>query len=244
MLGAANIVAGLLAVLGVLAGIAGIGFYLAQRKRARARPVQRRLPRQWPLNPRPLANTAERRVWHWLRQVFPDHHVMIKLPVTRFTTPREHGAAGEWFEMLSGAYCTYTICNGQGQVVGCIDLLGPQGLSRGNRQLKQTLLAQCGIGYWVLVPDSLPAADALRADFLGSYAPDSRPTPPTEQDRLEEAALQLHQALDRNRSSRHRMAFPPHADDDTFAAGEQTPWPQPDSFLGSLDSRRAPLEKS
>ncbi|MFT4195162.1 DUF2726 domain-containing protein [Ottowia sp.] len=233
-------------MLGLLTGIAGISLYLVQRKRAGERSaVQRRLPLQWPLNPRPLANTAERRVWHWLRQVFPDHHVMIKLPVTRFTTPREHGAATEWFDLLSGAYCTYTVCNGQGQVVGCIDLLGPQGLSRGNRQLKQTLLAQCGIGYWVLVPDSLPAADALRADFLGSYAPDSRPAPPTEQDRLEEAALQLHQALDRNRSFRQRMAVrPSHADDgDSLAAGEQTPWPQADSFLGSLDSRRTPLEK-
>lgn len=244
MLGATHIVAILLAALGLLAGIAGVSLYLVQRSRTQARsPARRRLPQQWPLNPRPLANTAERRVWHWLEQVFPGHHIMVKIPVTRFTSPREPGIAHEWFGMLSGAYCTFTICDAQAVVIGCVDVLGPRGLSRGNRQLKQTLLAQCGIGYWVLVPDSLPAPDALRTDFLGSYAGDSRPPHPTEQDRLEEAAMQLHEALDRNRSHRQRQVLGAAGDEDALASAEHTPWPQPDSFLGSLDSRRAPLSK-
>jgi hypothetical protein len=235
---ATPIVVLLLAALGLLAGIAGVAAYAVRRSRASSHPkAHRRLPQQWPLNPRPLANSAERRVWQWLQQVFAQHHVMVKLPLTRFTTPREQGAASDWFEVLSGAYCTYTVCDDRGVVVGCIDLLGPRGLSRGNRQLKQTLLSQCGIGYWVLVPDSLPSAEMLRADFLGAYAQDSRPPAPIEQERLEEAALQLHEALDRNRSSRPVFSANVPEDD----AADQTPWPQPDSFLVGLDSRHAPL---
>ena len=142
--------------------------------------------------------------------------------------------------MLSGAYCTYTICNGQGQVVGCIDLLGPQGLSRGNRQLKQTLLSQCGIGYWVISAESLPDPDRLRADFLGTPAPDSLP-PQSEQARLEAVRHQLHESLDRKRSRRHNHVL--EAVDQAEKDSEITPWPQADSFLGTLDSRRSELEK-
>ena len=228
MLGAANIVAGLLAVLGVLAGIAGIGFYLAQRKRARARPVQRRLPRQWPLNPRPLANTAERRVWHWLRQVFPDHQVLPKLPLTRFTMPRDPNQGSEWFDLLSSAYCSFTLCDDQARVIGCVDVSGTRSITRDNRQLKHTLLNQCGIAYWVLAPDALPEPHAIRADFLGNGGEDSRAMA-TDQAHLDSVRAQLHEALDRNREQR-RSHF---AELDS----NLTPWPQPDSFLGSLEPR-------
>ena len=54
-------------------------------RQARAR---RRIPKQWPLDTRAIANTEELQVWHWLSRAFYDHHVMIKLPVTRFTLPR------------------------------------------------------------------------------------------------------------------------------------------------------------
>ena len=251
MSGAASIVAALLAGLGLLAAVSAITLYLVQRQRGRKRSSQlRRLPQQWPLIPRPLANTAEREVWAWLRTVFPDHQVMLKIPVTRFTMPREHGAANDWFEVLSGAYCTYAICCKRGVVVGCIDLVGPRGLSRGNRQLKQTLLAQCGIGYWVVTRDMLPAAEALRADFLGTspsdtVPPDTVPPEASRQVQLDEVRNQLHQALDRNRNERHQHAMAGVRDtgaDELNAQGYQTPWPQDDSFLASLDSRRALLD--
>ena len=58
--------------------------------------------------------------------------------------------------------------------------------------------------------------------------------------------LQLHEALDRSRNDRLRRAFPSAigTDDETPSGDDHTPWPQPDSFLGSLDSRRTPLEKN
>ena len=52
-----------------------------ESRKARAR---RRIPKQWPLDTRVIANSEELQVWHWLSRAFYDHHVMIKLPVTRF----------------------------------------------------------------------------------------------------------------------------------------------------------------
>lgn len=232
----------ILAVAGLFTGYLGLSSFMP---RGRAAPAakpngKRRLPQQWPLIPRPLANSAERRVWHWLRKVFPAHHIMVKLPLTRFTMPRQTGEATEWFDLLSRAYCSFTLCDSTGQVIGCVDVLGPRGLSRSNRQLKQTLLAQCGIGYWVLSPESLPQADALRAEFLGASALDSHPPRPSQRAELESVRHQLHEVLDRNRRFRHHRARDGHGDD-ALQDGEVTPWPQADSFLGTLDSRRAPL---
>lgn len=236
--GASAIAVGLLVIVGVLAA----ALYWVQRSQGgqQRRPAgKRKLPQQWPVVPRPLANSVERHVWLWLREVFADHHVMVKLPLTRFTMPRDKVEAAEWFDLLSGAYCAFTVCNNAGHVVGCVDIMGPRQLSRGNRQLKQTLLAQCGIAYWVLSPESLPEPHALRAEFLG--ASDSLPPQrPSEHARLEEARTQLHEALDRNRNYRHQRMMS-GADHDT-ADAQVTPWPQADSFLGTLDdSRRAPL---
>lgn len=243
--GSSAAVATALATVLLAAALAGLVLYLV---RGRA-PVpaksggKRRLPTQWPLNPRPLANTHERHVWQWLQTVFPEHHVMIKLPVTRFTMPRQPGEGSEWFNVLSGAYCSFTLCDQQGRVIGCVDVLGPRGLSRGNRQLKQTLLAQCGIGYWVLSAESLPHPQALRAEFLGSAAIDSRPPRHSQRAELETARHQLHEALGRNRSHRHHRSRETPADEAGHDAHAAT-WQQADSFLGSLDSRRAPLEPS
>ncbi len=235
------IVATVVGAVALVAATVGMVIYLSHVNAASAPPRgRRRLPRQWPINPRPLTNSRERHVWHWLRTVFHDHHIMVKLPLTRFTTPRQPVEARDWFDVLSGAYCSFTICDAQGQVVGCVDVLGPQGLSRGNRQLKQTLLSQCGIGYWVLSAESLPPADALRAEFLGVWPPDLPPYP-NQANELETVRHQLHEMLDRNRHHRHQQIL--GATGDEPSNGGITSWQQADSFLGALDSRGTPLTK-
>jgi hypothetical protein len=35
------------------------------------------IPDVWPFDPRRIASSDERRVWAWLRQTFPDHHVLL-----------------------------------------------------------------------------------------------------------------------------------------------------------------------
>jgi len=258
MPGAANLVALLIAALGLLAGASGfVLFYLARQ--GGKRKTQRQLPRQWPLSPRQLANSAERQIWHWLQQVFPEHQVMIKLPITRFTAPNKASEASDWFTLLNSAYCTFTLCDMQGLVIGCVDLLGPHGQPQSSRQIKETLLAQCGIGYRTMSAQALPSVSALRADFLGSNNANNdeseleqRPhtAPPTI---FEEATLQLHETLERHRRDRQSGYAPlGGANDSVFVPLEsqqsgnnypaaRTYRPQPDSFLASLDSRRALL---
>ncbi len=170
-----------------------------------------------------MANSEERKVWRWLERVFFDHHVMIKVPVTRFTLPRTKENSAHWYQLLSGVYCTFTVCGADGRVVGCVDVPGANGISRGNMQLKLTLLSQCGIAYCVVEPDSLPTLEEIRADFLGSNAavPNRR--------EMEDAAIatarqRLRSAVDRQR---HRRAG---ADSLAPASGPSSKF-GPDSFL-------------
>ena len=116
-------------------------------------------------------------------------------------------------------------------MIGCVDVLGPRGLSRSNKQLKHTLLGQCGIGYWVMAADSFPRPELLRGEFLG--AGDARLPERSQPADLNSVRNHLHQALDRGREQRSQFGG--------LHESEATPWPQPDSFLGSLDSRRAAL---
>lgn len=143
--------------------------------RGRADKMRRCIPKRWPLNPRLLASTEERKVWHWLNQTFADHHIMMKLPVTRFTLPRSKEQGPHWYQMLSGVYCTLTVCTPDCRVIGCVDVPRNNRISRSNRQLKQTLLSQCGIAYWVISSTHLPTAQEIRSEFLGEAA---TPPPP------------------------------------------------------------------
>jgi hypothetical protein len=237
----------IVALLVVLALLVGVSFYLGRRRGVRARAKARRLPGKWPLMGRRLLNSNEARIWGWLQGVFPDYHIMVKLPVTRFTAQRQRGAASEWFQMLNGVYCTFTICDTLGQAIGCVDVPGAQGIPERNRQIKQTLLAQCGMTYLALSSGKeLPESAALRARFLDAYwGADAQP-PENAQDysdsvqgRFQETAMQLHMALDRNRRS-IRTTRPGLLDD--FVATREA-WGQPDSFLGKLDSRGRLIEE-
>lgn len=154
---------------GALSGI-GLGaglFYWRQKLSVRE---QRRIPREWPLKLRLLVNSRERKVWLWLTKVMFDHQILIKLPVTRFTTPAVQTDANHWYKILNGLYCSFTVCDAEGRVIGCVDVPGPQGLSMSNQTLKHTLLAQCGVRYWVVDPDNLPHLTQIRTAFLGEHA--------------------------------------------------------------------------
>ena len=122
---------GLLALVCLCAGILGNRWWTHRAAKAR-----RRIPKHWPLEPRAMANSQERKVWRWLVRVFFDQHVMVKVPLTRFTLPRSKENSEHWYQLLSGVYCTFTVCGADGQVVGCVDVPGAQGISRGNMQLK------------------------------------------------------------------------------------------------------------
>lgn len=242
--------AGVTAVAGILAGVLVHLWWTKKQVRER-----RRIPKQWPLNPRVVANSEERRVWRWLSRAFFDYHVMIKLPVTRFTLPRskEHGM--HWYHLLSGVYCTFTVCSADGHVIGCVDVPGRNGISRNSRQLKQTLLSQCGIAYWIVSSSNLPTVTDIRTEFLGEHASMTR-NRERDEALMTAARVNLQAALERQRHSRHGDLNPqenrrgrrdrvtdagPSTSGDSGSSQFNTHFYENNSFLMPLDSRKGEL---
>ena len=135
---------------------------------ARVARQKRRIPAKWHLQARPLLLEAEQDVWHWLQRAFFDHHVLVKVPVIRFVSPRTELEGQRSFELLKSVYCTFTVCAADGTVIGCLDVPGPQGLRASNRDLKRKLFEECGIAYAVVRDSNLPSLEDVRAAFLGA----------------------------------------------------------------------------
>lgn len=248
-----------LAVLTVVASLAaGAALYALWLGRATRKRMA--IPKEWPLSPRVLANTDERRIWDWLCKVFYNHHVMIKIPVTRFTLPRQPKEGQHLYNLLAGVYCTLTVCGSDGRVIGCVDVMGRNGISRSNARLKRTLLSQCGMNYLVIEPGDLPAAAKIRTLFLGekaglNYAHDNE----RDEAMIAIARIKLSSALERQRrtrsSDRERARGNSSSSPDSVFSGESgfssastfgastefgNEW-QKNSFLAPLDSRRGAL---
>ncbi len=221
-------------------------FYLRKNRLA----IQRKqLPKHWPLQSRVIVNTEECRVWGWLAKVFYDYHVMIKTPVTRFTLPRSAASGEHWYELLSGVYCTFTICAGDGRVVGCVDVPRKGGISRSNRQLKQSLLAECGMAYCVVNSDSFPTMEEIRTEFLGEphlTAQDAKNNAHS----VNAVRDKLRQSIERQRHNRfsefgalmpdHRQESVDEAKSTSFESDfGMDAWQTNNSFIAPLDSRIA-----
>jgi hypothetical protein len=222
-----------------LAGLAA--YWWGQRS---VRPPRLQLPKEWPLLPRLLVNSKERKIWMWLAKVMYDQQIMIKLPVTRFTIPSERDEAEHWYNLLNRVYCTFTICDLDGRVVGCVDVPGTTGLSMSNQTLKYGLLSQCGIPYWVVEPDNLPHMTQIRTAFLGEKA--ARVNVQEQMDsRLKDVANQLQSAVLRQRTVKEKgtASQRPHAFDtgNSSSGGPLSEGWEQNSFMAPLDSRRGEL---
>lgn len=244
----------------VFSAVAGAALYALWVKRASHK--SKLIPKEWPLNQRLLANTEERRVWSWMCKVFYDHHIMVKIPITRFTLPRQPEEGQHWYNLLGSVYCTLTICGSDGRVIGCVDVLGRKGLSRSNQRLKRSLLAQCGMAYLVIEPGTLLVTAQIRSLFLGeeaalSYARDSD----NDETIIAAARHKLSSVLDRQRRSRScipkrtssNVSSSPesrfsdessYGSDSTFGTSTEfsSEW-QKNSFMAPLDSRRDDLHR-
>jgi hypothetical protein len=226
----------------------GLGVFGHAWWRQKKELAKRRIPRKWPLSVRPMVNSRERRAWRWLVRAFLDHHVMIKLPVTRFTMPQVREQGQHWFQILSGVYCTFTVCNAEGSVIGCVDVPGPLGFSLSNQTLKHPLLSQCNIRYWVVDPDKLPSTTEIRAAFLGEQAvlKEELDRVRTEAQFIEtrdnlKAALLRKRHVQSSDFARLEAALStePHSHD-AYESQLSTSW-QHNSFVTPLDSRRSEL---
>lgn len=166
---------GLNVALGLLLGAWLYAWWLRRKTHVELRSVGK-----WPLGPRGLVTTHEHEVWTWLRHTFHEHVVLVKVPVQRFTTPLDrengrHGSRGraqseQLLALLSGIYTTFTVSTTDGKVVGCVDVPGKRGLSQDDFEVKEALLADCGIAYTVVRGVQLPTSVAMRAAFLGESA--------------------------------------------------------------------------
>lgn len=205
---------------------------------------RRRIPKHWPLTARPLANTEETRVWHWLARTFYDHHVMVKLPVTRFTLPRDPDQGKAWYTLLGSVYCTFTICRSDGRVIGCVDVPGRGGISRTVRQIKHSLLTQCGLPYWIVRADSLPTVAEIRGEFLGETPLAQSMREREMEERAMAAQNNLRTAIDRQRKNRQSdftplSTWPPSTVEPR--SDFHSNWGGENSFLQPLDSRKGEL---
>ncbi|HMN20801.1 MAG TPA: hypothetical protein PKA16_05355 [Ottowia sp.] len=217
----------------LLAAIALGAWWLATAERRKRR--DKRLPQHLPIRSRPVLSRSERQVWLWLREAFPKHHVMVKMPLTRFTMPRKPEDAKTWFPRLGTLYCTFTLCDELGRVIGCVDVMGERRLPRGNRQLKQLLMSQCHISYWALTPDTLPDPWTIRAEFLGITAAELPLGPTSDWAELQTARQQLEEVLDRNRSFRRSRQADLEPSGDEIDPQRLSTWGQPDSLPMPLE---------
>jgi Protein of unknown function (DUF2726) len=153
----------------VLAGLGlGAGALLLWQRHVSSQAL--RLPYKWPLRSRVMLTTEEAQAFEWLRGIFPDHFVMCKLPVLRFTVPvkkEQKSMARRWQELLHGVYCTFTVCTKDGAVIGCVDVHGKRGLTTISRELKERLLEDCAVAYITVRSAALPNAGVVRSAFLG-----------------------------------------------------------------------------
>ncbi|MGV3493981.1 MAG: hypothetical protein ACO1OY_08945 [Ramlibacter sp.] len=225
------------------------GFFACSWKAKRAARARRRMPKHWPLDARRIVNSQEHRVWLWLRQAFEGHHVMIKMPVTRFTLPRGGENSAYLYQLLGGVYCTFTISRDDGRIVGCVDVPGLQGISRTNRQIKLALLSQSGIAYRVLKAGDLPPAAEIRIDFLGDEA-FAHMQKKRERAAILQAQQKLRDAVERRRHGPGRRLAGDHGDvgaESDFSVSVLDSqvgayaWEQANSFIAPLDSRPAGL---
>lgn len=210
----------------------------------------RRLPERWLLAPRLLANNRERKVWRWFLRAFYDHHVMVKVAVTRFTIPRRREDAQRLHELLNTVYCIFTVCSPGGQVLGCVDVPGSQGLSKANRHLKRSLLTRCGLACWMIEPEQMPTVTDIRTAFLGQAAVAAAEVQAQEAAAMVEARRSLRAAVERQRLSRLSEYSPSAPGVGPMTAPPETPHngrisfaPQENSFLTPLDSRKVPLNR-
>lgn len=148
--------------------VLGVGLLIFWQQRTVKQAL--RLPHKWPLRSRALLASEEVPAFVWLKGIFPDHFVMCKVPVLRFTVPvkrEKQRLARRWQELLHGVYCTFTVCTKDGTVIGCVDVHGRRGLTNTSRDLKERLLEDCAVTYFAVRPNKWPNAGVVRAAFLG-----------------------------------------------------------------------------
>jgi hypothetical protein len=129
----------------------------------RKRPSQPEpLPTQWRLAPRAVFSTDERKVYRLLREAFPHHIVLAKLPLLRFCQPTDPEEVRYWFELLGSIHVTFAVCSANGRVLAAVDLEFDRSGKRRPQQIKQAVLAASRVRYLRCPVDQMPSIPDLQ----------------------------------------------------------------------------------
>ncbi|MDO9315781.1 MAG: DUF2726 domain-containing protein [Burkholderiaceae bacterium] len=144
-------------------GVAGavLGGLVAWAWRSPRDPVQP-LPTSWAISPRPVFNASERRLYRQLKDAFPQHVVMPKLPLVRLCQPDDRNQVDYWYDLLGSTHATFTICSSNGKALLAIDLESRRARPKRNLEIKEAVLNACQIKYFSLAADGMPTIAALR----------------------------------------------------------------------------------
>jgi len=137
--------------------------------RGRAQP----LPNLWAISPRPVFNANERRLYRQLREAFPQHVVMPKLPLVRLCQPDVQEQVQYWYGLLGSTHATFTVCSSSGKALLAIDLESRRSRSKRNLEIKEAVLKACQIKYFSIAANGMPTVAALQLllPHTGSEAP-------------------------------------------------------------------------
>ena len=142
------------------------------------------LPKKWAVSARPALGARERRLYHRLRSAFPQHLILPKLALVRFCQPADALKVRYWYSLLGSSHVAFAVCNSEGVVVLAIDLDGDRPRSRRSLQVRQCVLAACGIKHLRVNPRQLPEVSELRSvlpsDAIANAAqafPEPHPSP-------------------------------------------------------------------
>jgi hypothetical protein len=149
----------LLAGLSMVCLLSALGLWWWRRQY----PKKQALPDEWELNPRPVFNSDERRVYRHLRDALPQHIVLSKLPLVRFSQAADPKQVRYWYELLGGSNVAFAVCSTNGRVLLAIDIEGEGMTSRRSMQIKHAALAACKVRYLRCSADRLPSVPELRS---------------------------------------------------------------------------------
>ena len=222
----------LLASLSAILLIAATALWWRSRGRRQPQP----LPTEWALNPRPVFNTDERRVYRQLREALPHHIVLSKLPLVRFCQPNDPAETRYWYQLLGSINVTFAICSANGRVLAAIDLDADRNPSRRAIQTKQAVLGACRIRYLRCPVDHLPSIPELQLLVPQSS---SQPRGPHAAPTMAQARDSLSHAVAGRRRERNALWQDSSFFHDSFF-GTDTRNDMPGSDFGALRSTPPP----
>ena len=117
-------------------------------------------------------------MYRLLREALPNHAILAKLPLVRFSQPNDPNEVRYWYELLGTTHVAFAICSASGRVLAAIDLDSDSTNPRRTLQIKQAVLGACRVRYLRCSMDSLPTVAELQSLVPASAVPRSPSTRP------------------------------------------------------------------